>query len=116
MRFRTQAAIFLCAVAGLASATALAADEEAPKRSVIEGFIGLSDGEVTRRLGKPTLAAHEPPAQMWRYSLDDCTLYLFLYAREGERAPQVLHAEFTYPDGARVKPRACLAGGVRSGP
>lgn len=97
----------------VAAGAALAHDGATAARGA-EAFIGLSGGEVTDRLGEPALAAKEPPAQMWRYSLEDCTLYLFLYPRDGENAVRVTHAEIALRDGARIEPRACLTGGART--
>lgn len=112
MRLRTTVAILMCAAMGFAAAAA--ADEESSNSGVVQSFVGLSTGEVTDRLGEPALAAKEPPAQMWRYSLEDCTLYLFLYALDGKPTLRVTHAELTWREGARAEPRACLAGGIRT--
>lgn len=111
MRLRTYAAVLICAAMGFAAS---AADEKPSSSGVVDSFVGLSTGEVTDRLGEPALAAKEPPAQMWRYSLEDCTLYLFLYALEGKPTLRVTHAELTWREDARTEPQVCLVGGART--
>lgn len=114
MRLRTSAAVLICAAVGLAAEGGAAADKDSSDSSVVESLVGLSNGAATERFGEPALAAKEPPAEMWRYSLEDCTLYLFLYALDGEAVSRVTHAELTMRDGASVAPRACLAGRARA--
>jgi hypothetical protein len=48
---------------------------------------GLSEGEVTRRFGKPATVRKTPSANIWTYQDQACTLDLFLFTdmRSGEQ-------------------------------
>ena len=48
------------------------------------GLLGVSEPEVTARLGAPDLARAEGKGAMWTYRLPDCALFVFFRRTQGE--------------------------------
>ena len=59
----------------------------APTPQQAPSLAGLSEGEVTRRFGRPTNVRKTPSANIWTYQDQACTLDLFLFTdmRSGEQ-------------------------------
>lgn len=64
---------------------------QAPSRAMAK-LVGLDDAALLLLLGDPALKRREPPAEVWRYSGQDCTLHLFLY-KGAAGTYRVVHAE-----------------------
>ena len=46
---------------------------------LIRGLVGLTGAELEALLGTPELRRREVPAELWRYSGEECLLHVFLY-------------------------------------
>jgi len=90
-------------------APALPEEPAPPPSPTPESFISLSGAALQELLGEPALKTREPPAQIWRYSLDPCTVFFFLYETD-PGAQSVRHVDVTVPGDARVQPDLCLSG------
>lgn len=105
--------------AGAATETAdNASSEEAapPLPPRPESLVGLTSEELETLLGKPAHTTQEPPAQIWRYSVDFCKLFFFLYESGEDGLPTVRHVDVAIADGAQIQPHLCLSGLSLSGP
>lgn len=73
-------------------------------------LIGKSETELARLLGAPNDVRNEPPAVVWSYRSEACSLDVFLYFDVGQNGFRSLAYRF-YPE-TRVEKveRACLAG------
>lgn len=80
-----------------------------------ESLVGLTSDELETLLGKPAHIIQEPPAQIWRYSVDLCKLFFFLYESGEDGLPSVRHVDVAIADGAQIQPHLCLSGVSLSG-
>jgi hypothetical protein len=60
------------------------APSHAPKPPAFHGLLGVSETEVTARLGQPDLARAEGKGGMWTYRLPDCALFVFFRGSASE--------------------------------
>lgn len=76
-------------------------------------LVGKSKAELARLLGTPSEVRNEPPAVVWYYRTERCSLDVFLYFDVGQNGFRSLAYKF-YPE-TRVErvERECLAG-IRS--
>lgn len=65
-------------------------------------LVGLAAHEVTLRLGAPGHVWREPPAHVWRYTVDGCVLHVFLYP--GASDLTVSHIEVRPIEGGATPP------------
>jgi hypothetical protein len=63
------------------------AEATEPTRQQTPSLAGLTEGEITRRFGRPTAVRKTPSALVWTYQDQACTLDLFLFTdmRSGEQ-------------------------------
>ncbi len=74
-------------VTGTAGKTPETQQATAPTPQQAPSLAGLSEGEVTRRFGRPATVRKTPSANIWTYQDQACTLDLFLFTdmRSGEQ-------------------------------
>lgn len=75
-----------------------------------DSFVGLTAEALKTLLGAPSHTTQEPPAQIWRYSLDLCKVFFFLYESDKGGIPTVKHVDVAIIDGAQIQPQLCLSG------
>ena len=68
-------------------------------------FIGLSASQLQQHLGPAGFVRRDGAAEIWRYSVDDCHVDLFLY--RDESGPRVQHVEARPRNGSRINARVC---------
>ena len=73
-------------------------------------LVGRSEEEVARLLGTAHSLREEPPATIWGYQADSCSLDLFFYMDMESRSFRALAYDVTTTDGAKGDPalNACL--------
>ncbi|HSE78650.1 MAG TPA: hypothetical protein VLG66_11655 [Alphaproteobacteria bacterium] len=71
----------------------------------ITQLIGLSAGQLRQRLGPAGFVRKDGAAEIWRYSVDDCHVDLFLYREES--GARVHHIEARPRNGGRINARTC---------
>ncbi len=87
-----------------------ASPQPAPPETVAQApsitqLIGLSAGQLQQRLGPAGFVRRDGAAEIWRYSVDDCHVDLFLYREES--GPRVQHIEARPRSGGRINARRC---------
>jgi hypothetical protein len=83
-----------------------AAEDAAPPG---QRLIGLDADHVQRLLGPPTEYADRPPAKVWVYRTERCTLDLSLYLDVKSKVFRTLAYEVTSHDGSDKGKRLCVA-------
>lgn len=89
--------------------------EEAAPPPRPQSLVGLTSEALEDLLGTPTHMTREPPAQIWRYSIDICRLFFFIYDSVDDGLPTVRHVEVAVAGGAQIQPYLCLSGIKLSG-
>jgi hypothetical protein len=95
---------------------AIAPEPRTPRAPAIDAdpkrLLGLDHAALTAMLGAPEFRRKDPPAELWRYRGEGCTLSLFFYGPEkaAERDKRVLvrHVESRATGGAAVTTGDCL--------
>jgi hypothetical protein len=68
-------------------------------------LVGLSQADLARLLGQPTLLRREPPGEVWQYAGRACVLHVFLYAEPS--GSRVAHYESVQRAGRGLTARDC---------
>lgn len=96
--------------AELESTDGIPLEEAPPPLPTPDSLVGLSGESLKTLLGTPSLTTQEPPAQIWRYSLDLCTLFFFLYETAEDGVPTVRHVDVAVAEDLNIQPHLCLSG------
>lgn len=77
----------------------------------LEGVIGATAAELTRRFGPPRLDVHEGDARKLQFTGTPCILDVYLYPSSQGREPQATYVDARRAsDGKDVDRAACVAG------
>jgi hypothetical protein len=73
-------------------------------------YVGLAEGQLVERLGKPSLQREDqPPGKTWRYQNRNCTVDFMLYPDVETRTYRALAYEVINDDKSAAGKRLCLA-------
>jgi hypothetical protein len=76
-------------------------------------LIGLDLAGIARLLGQPALQSERPPAKVWSYNGDGCSLRVFVYPDINTRLFRALTYDIQGTDGSPVAKRRCFTGLVK---
>ncbi|MFO1059165.1 MAG: hypothetical protein U1E53_19640 [Dongiaceae bacterium] len=76
-------------------------------------LVGLDLAAVTRLLGQPAAQSERPPAKVWSYNGDGCSLRVFVYPDINTRLFRALTYDIQGTDGSPVAKRRCFTGLVK---
>ena len=71
-------------------------------------LVGLDEREVIRLLGQPERVRSKPPATVWSYTVDKCTLDVSFYLDLASERFRVLAYEVNSPRGSEEMKKVCL--------
>jgi hypothetical protein len=71
-------------------------------------LIGLDLAAISRLLGQPTTQSDRPPAKVWSYNGDGCSLRVFVYPDINTRLFRALTYDIQGTDGTPVAKRRCF--------
>src|SRR5690348_2748157 len=76
-------------------------------------LIGLDLAGIARLLGQPAMQSERPPAKVWSYNGDGCSLRVFVYPDINTRLFRALTYDIQGTDGSPVAKRRCFTGLVK---
>lgn len=76
-------------------------------------LIGLDLAAITHLLGQPAAQSDRPPAKVWSYNGDGCSLRVFVYPDINTRLFRALTYDIQGTDGTPVAKRRCFTGLVK---
>ena len=72
--------------------------------------IGLDLAQIARLLGEPVSRSEKPPAKIWNYLGEGCTMRIFVYPDIKSRVFRALTYEIQGTDGTPLGKRRCFTG------
>lgn len=85
------------------------AGEPQPSAMDPQGLMGRGEEEITQLLGDPREVRNDPPAMVWKYTVDGCALDLFFYLDLKSQDFRALAYNFEPTTTSDGEKKACLA-------